>query len=75
MYYIIFCEKETGIILELDGKTRFVKTENNSRPYISFENLQEAEERANILVSEKQYLEIGIYDDTWEFIKRIVFQS
>lgn len=72
MYYLIMCEIATGIILELDGKTRFLKTDTNVRPSISFDTLKEAEERAKFLVFENYDLEIGIYDDTWSFIKRII---
>lgn len=71
MYYIILCEIATGIILELDGKTRFLKTETNSQPYITFENLKEAEDKANIFVLENQDLEIAIYDHAWELKKRV----
>jgi len=72
MYYIIICEKATGIILELDGKTRFIKTDTNTRPSISFDNISEAEDKAHILVMENDNLEIGIYDATWSFIKRVI---
>lgn len=75
MYYIIMCEIATGIILELDGKTRFIKTETNIRPSLSFDNIKEAEEKANIFVLENHDLEIGIYDETWSFIKRVVFET
>ncbi|SHF74581.1 hypothetical protein [Flavobacterium defluvii] len=71
MYYIILCEIATGIVLELDGKTRFVETDADNLPHISFENLKKAEERADMLVLENQDLEIAIYDENWKFIKRV----
>ncbi|KAF2514260.1 hypothetical protein [Flavobacterium foetidum] len=70
MYNLVFCEKATGIILEIDGKTRFLKSETNSRPFLSFENIQEAESKANDLLIKNDNLEISIYDSNWNFIKR-----
>ncbi|AWK02843.1 hypothetical protein HYN56_00890 [Flavobacterium crocinum] len=69
MYNLILCEKATGIILELDGKTRFLKSETNSRPFLSFEDIEDAENKANNLISKNDNLEIGMYDSNWNFIK------
>ncbi|HEU0126846.1 MAG TPA: hypothetical protein VFQ56_11095 [Flavobacterium sp.] len=71
MYQIILCEKATGIVLELDGKTRYHAGENNKRPSFSFDNLLEAENKAYDLINVNSDLEIAIYDCNWEYIKTI----
>lgn len=71
MYQIILCEKATGIILELDGKTRYQAIEENMCPTLSFETLKEAEEKAHDLLKSNIDLEITI-NSNGEFIKRIV---
>lgn len=71
MYHLILCEKATGILLELDGKTRFLKTETNERPSLNFENIEDAENIANNLIIKNESLEIAIYDFNWSFIKTI----
>lgn len=71
MYQIILCEKATGIVLELDGKTRYQAGTNNTHPSFSFDNLLKAENKAYDLVNANTDLEIGIYDGNWEFVKRI----
>jgi len=71
MYYLILCEKATGILLELDDKTRFLKNEKNERPSLNFENIEDAENKANNLISKDENLEVSIYDLNWSFIKKI----
>lgn len=72
MYHLILCEKATGIVLELDGKTKFLKTETSERPSLKFENIEKAKDEANNLINKNDSLEIVIYDSNWNFLKRIV---
>ena len=71
MYHIIICEKTTGIVLELDRKTHFNKTNTNIRPSINFSTLEKAEGKAVSLVKNANDIEIVIYDENWSFIKLI----
>ncbi|MGU3376135.1 hypothetical protein [Chryseobacterium sp. M5A1_1a] len=75
MYYVILCEASTGILLELDAKTKFIKTEVNTRPYLIFDSLDKAEKKAFELIDDNNNLEVGIYDSEWSFIKRCSFKA
>ncbi|GAA3780570.1 hypothetical protein [Flavobacterium ginsengiterrae] len=71
MYRIILCEKATGIVLELDGKTRFSNNDTNSPlPSMTFNTIEEAEDMAAALIKENSTLEIGIYKNDETFVKR-----
>jgi len=58
MYHLILCEKATGIVLEVDGKTKFLKTETNERPFLKFENIEKAKDEANNLINKNDSLEL-----------------
>ncbi|ABQ03209.1 MULTISPECIES: hypothetical protein [Flavobacterium] len=60
MYQIILCEKATGIILELDGKTRYSYDGINDFPPTFFASLEEAEDKADALLKENNTIEIQI---------------
>jgi hypothetical protein len=76
MYHIVICEYSTGIVLEIDGKTRFNNLERNGNyPSISFLDLDSAEEEALNIIKNKKHLEVSIYKDTKEFVKRLNFSE
>ena len=75
MYHIVICERSTGIVLELDFKTRFNSTENKKEyPRINFESIDIAELKALEIINYYNHLEVSIYSNDKEFIKRVVYE-
>lgn len=76
MYHIVICENNTGIVLEIDGKTRFNDFEKKGNyPSISFLDLDSAEEEALDIINKNNNLEVSIYTENKEFVKRLNFKE
>lgn len=76
MYHIVICEYKTGIVLEIDCKTRFNDLERNGNyPSIPFLDLDSAEQEALNMIKNNKDLEVSIYKETNIFIKRLNYKE
>lgn len=75
MYHIVICEHATGIVLELDGKTRFKDlVKKSDYPCMTFSDLERAEKKASEIVNANHSLEVSIYTESKECIKTIFLE-
>lgn len=77
MYFIMICEYRTGIILELDCKTRFNDFDGQGNiPRLPFFDLESAEKKAAEIVKSNSQLEVSIVSENdATFSKRFIYQD
>ncbi|WDF65355.1 hypothetical protein [Flavobacterium sp. KACC 22763] len=77
MYFIMICEYRTGIILELDCKTRFNDFDGQGNiPRLSFFDLESAEKKAVELIKSNNELEVSIVSENdVAFSKRLSYKD
>lgn len=77
MYFIVICEYRTGIILELDCKTRFNDFDGQGNiPRLPFFDLESAERKAVELIKRNNELEVTIVSENDAiFSKRFTYKD
>ncbi|MFC4479218.1 hypothetical protein [Flavobacterium chungangensis] len=77
MYFIMICEYRTGIILELDCKTRFNDFDGQGNiPRLPFFDLESAEKKAAEIVKNNNELEVSIVNENEaRFSKRFTYED
>jgi len=73
MYFIFVCEYRTGIILELDFKTRFNDFDGKGNiPKLLFRDLESAENKAMEIIIGNNELEVTIGSDNDSSFSKIL---
>jgi hypothetical protein len=69
MYFLPFSEQATGIVLLADARTRY-QADRHPDYLVPFGSLQAAEARAREVAAQGLPVEIGLYDQAEQFLRR-----
>ena len=69
-YYLLLCERATGIILQPDCATRFQRMDDTTElPYVPVASLEDAESRARGIAIMYPEVEVSLWDEQKNYIK------